>query len=77
MTQLLAIDVGDVRERLAAVCHAADGTGLLGGRAVEAGRAQQVRIGVADVETIEGLPAPMRAGRWLGRCIADCNGFVI
>ena len=57
VTELLPVDIGDVRERLAAISHAADRAGILGGRAVEASRAQEVGIGVADVEAIEGLPA--------------------
>ena len=57
VAELLAVDIGDVGEHLAAVGHATDRAGLLGGRAVEAGRAQEIGIRVADVEPVERLSA--------------------
>ena len=56
VAQLLAVDIGDVRELVTAVGHAADRTGDLGRRAVETRRAQEIGVGVADVEAVEGLP---------------------
>jgi len=51
LAKLVAVDVGDVRE----LGPPADRAPSIGGLAVELGRAQQVRVGVADVS--DGGPA--------------------
>jgi hypothetical protein len=55
--ELLAVDIGDVGESLAAIVDSTNGARILGGYAVEAGCAQQIGIGIADVEAVERLAA--------------------
>ena len=57
VTELIPIDIRDVLEWLASVAHPADGAGILRRHTVEARRAQEVGIRIADVEAVEGLSA--------------------